>query len=484
MNCQSTPQISSHPFHWDNACSFHITNKLSLFSHIYPLSPPISIGGVGGPCAATHAGYLSFLPSSNYMNLGLFCPSAPQTLLSLGHLHSCGGGYNTTITPDTIHIFAEPDTLLDIAPLRSHSNLYPSSTGRLLEALQKHPHLSAIPFDPPPARLFPPALRRFIAIHPPLKCPERLKCLPATVLPITSHISAAQYSRLFQALELHNAQAHPPDVKLCHELSTGKHPYSTLTSADILLMRRVFGPCPQCLEGRAYKPATIRLSSRSPPTTHPGQTISFDPQKLPCPVLGGFTHKVLMVDEHTGHISQPGVKSKTTPAMFEGIHQSLQQTFNAHGHKVQVLHGDAERVNTSLGPFFGSIGTKLVVSLPGNHAHRAERSTQTVLARARSVAASLPYHLPPELTLLLHQSVGETLNNSICKASSPLTPNEALSGFKPQRAPVPFGRSALVLQPVDKRITLARVSGSLVSLISLTELGVNMGLQPGTDRTK
>ena len=87
---------------------------------------------------------------------------------------------------------------------------------------------------------------------------------------------------------------------------------------------------------------------------------------------------VTMVDENSGHISQP-----------------------AHGHKVSNLHGDAERVNTSLSPSLGSISIKLRVSLPGHHAHRAER-------RARSVAATLPYHLPPELTLLLKQSVGET----------------------------------------------------------------------------
>jgi len=94
---------------------------------------------------------------------------------------------------------------------------------------------------------------------------------------------------------------------------------------------------------------------------------------------------VTMVDENSGHISQP-----------------------AHGHKVSNLHGDAERVNTSLSPSLGSNGIKLRVSLPGHHAHRAERKHQTIDARARSVAATLPYHLPPELTLLLKQSVGET----------------------------------------------------------------------------
>ena len=248
-------------------------------------------------------------------------------------------------------------------------------------------------------------------------------------------------------------------------------------------MRKVCGPCPQCPEGRGNKTSAIRLTSPTPPTTHAGETISFDPQKLPCPVLGGFTQKVVMVDKHTGHTSQPGLPSKTTKALFNGILKIIQQRFNAHGHRVKTLHGDAERVNTALTPYLGIIGTKLIVSYPGHHAHRAERTTQTINGRARSLTASLPYHLPPELTLLLDQSIGETLNNSICKASDPLTPNEALSGFRPQRAPIQFGRCAMVPQPEDKRIAISRSTGTPLHRVPVTELGVSMGLQPGTDHT-
>lgn len=159
-------------------------------------------------------------------------------------------------------------------------------------------------------------------------------------------------------------------------------------------MRKVCGPCPQCSEGRGNKATAIRLPSLTPPTTHPGETISFDPNILPCKVLGGFTHKVTLVDEHTGHTSQPGIPSKTTPALFNGILKIIQQRFNAHGHKVKSLHGDAERVNTSLSPLLGSIGTLLKISLPGHHAHRAERKIQTIATRARSIVAGQPYLSP------------------------------------------------------------------------------------------
>ena len=49
---------------------------------------------------------------------------------------------------------------------------------------------------------------------------------------------------------------------------------------------------------------------------------------------------------------------------------------------------------------------------------------------------------------------------------------------------MPFGRSAMVLQPDDKRRTLANATGVPFSLVPVTELGVSMGLQPGTDRTR
>ena len=116
-------------------------------------------------------------------------------------------------------------------------------------------------------------------------------------------------------------------------------------------------------------------------------------------------------------------------------------------------------------------------SYPGEHAARAERSTSTIQERSRATLASLP----PELLLRLDQSVGETLNNSICKASAPLTPNEIISGFKPTRPPVAFGRVAMVLQSIDKRKDASSSTGLPVKSIGLTEIGVSMGLSPGSN---
>jgi hypothetical protein len=110
-------------------------------------------------------------------------------------------------------------------------------------------------------------------------------------------------------------------------------------------MRKVLGTCPHCPNS---KHAAIRLPSNTPTATHPGDKISFDPQQLPCPVLGGFTHVVTMVDEATGHIDQLGTASKTNAAVTNGIQKVIHVTYNANGHRVNTLHGDAERINTSL----------------------------------------------------------------------------------------------------------------------------------------
>jgi hypothetical protein len=191
-----------------------------------------------------------------------------------------------------------------------------------------------------------------------------------------------------------------------------------------------------------------------------------------------------MVDEFTGHISQPGAANKTTKAISDAMTKTIATVFNANNHKVRLLHGDAESINNALRPSMGTIGIRVASSLPGDHAQRAERSTQTVQQRSRSIIDALPYHLPTECELLLQQSVGETLNNSVCKASAPSTPNELVFAFRPQRQPVPFGRCAMVSVTDDRKLKLAQDNKTSIKLIPITELAVSMGLDPGTDKNK
>jgi len=426
------------------------------------------------------------------MNFGLYCPTFPQTLYSLGYILRCGGSYYSTSKPTPSLIVKATDyATLNISPLSSHSNLSPVNMKLLQQAKSLHPQLfNTIPTKLPPNNPLPSTLHNFIvgntsttnSLTPPL-----LQAFPASVptniSPKPTHVTAAQIRRTYEALDLHHSLHHPPDAHLIHELSTGKHRYSNLQAADIRLMRLLHGPCPHCLEGRSNKITISSQVSPTPPTTRPGENISFDPQKLPAKTPGGFTHKVTMVDKHTGHISQPGTLSKSTTSLFTGMNKNIQLVYNANGHKVDTLHGDAEAVCNSLKAPFGTQGVKVFTSIPGTHACRAERATLTVQERARATSAGLPYFLPPELSLPLDQAIGETLNNSVNKASSPFTPNEIISGFTPSKRPTEFGRVAMVVTPPEKRLSLSSANCTPPKLVPLTEMGVSMGLQPGTDNT-
>ena len=158
----STPTFSSIKIHWDNACSYNISNSPQVLQQLIPLLSPIPIGGIGGRCHATHAGYLKCLPSTNYMNFALYSSDAPQTLLSLGQLHSCGGTYHSTKNPNILTITADNTITLDITPLNDNSNLYNANIAKILAILHANKHLLLPPTNPPAVSQFTPSLRKFI----------------------------------------------------------------------------------------------------------------------------------------------------------------------------------------------------------------------------------------------------------------------------------------------------------------------------------
>ena len=407
---------------------------------------------------------------------------AMKTLISLGHIQRCGGSYHTSRDgPPTLHVFANPHTEINQAPLHPSTNLYIASHQQLLAAKTTNPHLYSTPtpthpYRPPPAQ-FPYQIRNYM--HN-LAYPMAPQCNLIQLKPLTTD----QRKRAAKALVLHEVQAHPPDDQLCAELNSGKHSYTYLTCKDVRHMRQLNGPCADCLAGRGYRPAAVKTPSVKPRADTPGAQISFDLNVLPSNVLGGFTQKVTMVDVASGHISQPGSRSKNTPDVFSAMKDTIATTYNANDHKVHTLTGDSEPINNSLITPFGSIGIKVLTKLPGTHEPIVERSTQTINDRSRAVASGLPYHLPPELVLLLDQSVGEALNNTVNSASAPQTPNEIVLGFKPTQATIPFGRVGMVTLHDDKRQSIAKKTLTPLKKIPLVELAVSMGPKAGTDRTQ
>ena len=187
------------------------------------------------------------------------------------------------------------------------------------------------------------------------------------------HINAKQRSRADAAEELHIQLHHSSDQSLCKNLSTGKLPFSTLTCSDVTLNRHLRGPCPQCTAGKSRNPP--HPPSLTPPTTSVGAVLSFDPQLLPEPSPGLHTHEIILVDEFTGHLSVVGANSKSTPAMFKALQHVIATTYNSNQHRVHTLHGDCEKVNTSLAVPLGSLVITLHTSPPGEHAASKDLSS-------------------------------------------------------------------------------------------------------------
>ena len=145
LSAEVTPTTSPNTRNlvWDCADSYHVTNDISLLTNVHPIQPN-SFAGINGSLAATHAGYLPFLPSINNMNVCYYSENFSSTLLSLGYIHACGGQFHTTEDPKAIAVFAitnDQSSLLDIAPHIPGSNTYLTSAKQLFQSLTNNPNI-------------------------------------------------------------------------------------------------------------------------------------------------------------------------------------------------------------------------------------------------------------------------------------------------------------------------------------------------------
>ena len=118
---------------YDNACSYHTTNCMSLLTRVEPITH-FEIGGIGSGVKVTHKGFLSFLPPA--FGLCYFTPSSAITsLISLGYLVCPGGTYRPDVdSPGSTTLRFSCGSFLGISPLTAN-NLSPISFCTLLLCL-------------------------------------------------------------------------------------------------------------------------------------------------------------------------------------------------------------------------------------------------------------------------------------------------------------------------------------------------------------
>lgn len=301
--------------------------------------------------------------------------------------------------------------------------------------------------------------------------------------PPTLQANATQRKRAEEAYDLHLELDCIPDEALSANITTGKIK-THLTPADVKLMRKLRPVCPCCIEGNAIAPPAPPTTAA--PATRPGQHLSYDIQQLHTPAVGGFTHQNTIVDENTGFTSLPGMINKSNQQAFNSIQSTVLTDYNAHKHKVDSVHSDAENVNTSIMPHLNAIGIDARVSIPTHFARQVERIRRTLQQRSRSCHARLPFILPATYNHLAEQSVVYNKNRTLNSRSDPmhpLTPEEAVTGTR-SKPPVPFGTVAMVRVPPDKSTARAKAHNQDPKVQPRAEIAISMGHCPKTGGTR
>ena len=440
-----------HPAYHDNGSSYNITGDKKLIYDIQPLLFPFSITGISGPILLSHSCKFYCLPHFNSLHHGYFSPNINITLFSLGHLQRNHGTYQSVNLPHHIgtNIYAPDKSLLDNPTLASNNTLPCSIT-----FLQ----------------------RNFLASSRPIALLGK-----SLIKPI---ITSEQIRRCQEVGKLISSLHQPSDLDLIRDLSHGKIA-SPLTSADVLLYRKLVGPSPSQLAGK-YKTAPA-LPSDHPPATYCGEFIHIDGHPLSKPAIGGHTHEWLCLDEFSGKVDTILTRSNRTSDVYAALDYLFATEYEANGHIPGTVRGDDEAINESLRPLLGCRKpnpVKLQLNSPSLHAQRLERTKQTLDNRALSTLNDLPYILPPKFISYLNHSVAGALNNSIHDRIAPYTPNEIFKGIKQVSIPLPFGHSFMIPQFDDKRKRIATQSDTSYRFIPKMELGVVMGYDARSDSTK
>ena len=466
----SSPPPLNLPAYYDNAASFTLSPDKRQFIHgsLQELATPIVLQAASEPLRITHSGNLACLPSLNGMNRAYYSPDLSATLISLGHLQSCGAFYTCDPARPRTHVLIYSSVggpLIGTAQRTHGTNMLPAD----LTALALDSALTASPYCGVVA-----ATKEATAPSPPPGLSG-----PGQVVHRGRRLTAEQIKRCDVVEIYHELYHHPSDASLSEIFDTGKAMPSTfLTGADVRNNRFLRGPCNHCLAGKFT--GTSHPSSTTLPAQVPGELVSFDPHLLHSPAPGGYTHEVSYSDEHTGFQIVVGAPSKSVASMTAATTAVMARYFNANGHRLQRLHGDAENVNRALVGNVGLLGVRLGVAGPGEHAQRLERNWRTVTEHSSAVLSSMCYWLPSTYEHELHKDAADVRNHIPNTQSRPLTPEEALAG---RRTPLPllFGTVCMVTQFEEKRGDIAEIHGVSPRGVAKSEVGVYMGMDRLSD---
>lgn len=271
-------------------------------------------------------------------------------------------------------------------------------------------------------------------------------------------LTSSDQLKLKMVHHLHKALSHISLSNLGNLLDSGVVEFHGLTSKDVKNYLKVYGPCPDCAEGKMVR-TPVASDHHGPvlPGSHWHSDIFY--------VTGVSNPFLLLTDQHTGFIIVKSLISKAISQLksaFSGVHSKLR----SFGRTIKYVYTDSESTFKALEPFLNDLGIQLIISGPDDHSNRAERGIRTVRERLLATLYSLSFKLPVSFVSDLMEFVTQSLNLCSNSNSGPdISARQLLTGetINPAVLEFAFGDVCLFKRPD---------SGRKHKLCSKVDLGV------------
>jgi hypothetical protein len=526
------------PRYHDCGASLTVTGELDKILNLIPLPFPIKIGGISSYITLTHKGSYKDLPSD--LSECYYSSSATATLFSLGYFQSKGGGFNAPLGMNYLEIFSPDGKIIDTAT-RLSNNLYSAFEPHAIKAnVATHTQLSdnLNQFEDPSSlalltqtdtlyqginqfQIHAPSqdinsilsfeYGKYYPLYDPdvphdtlllsviddpnasLVTPElfTLKALQYDILNISTqtslnsdrylyairHYNSEEILRAERANLLHECLGHPSDDAIISALNQGYYSYANVSPTDVRINRILRGPCVDCAQAKLNNDPMP--SSETDPAREIGDKLSWDPHHLSTPTPTGASAVVKVVDEKSGAYFVWISKSYKHPDLYDCLKKGILKNFNSFGHRVKVIHGDAEKVMDPLSILLATNNITLTCSPPEQHAQRVERYYKTATNMALAVLASLPFVVPPTHLPALDVYISQCMRDIVNSRSAPHTPNYLIqSKHSTRNATHPltkWGTVCMVKDTHTQIIGRTHIQETIAKATSKAEIGIMMG---------
>eukprot|EP01034_Spumella_vulgaris_P022924 gene22924-29102_t len=235
--------------------------------------------------------------------------------------------------------------------------------------------------------------------------------------------SAEQVKRASECKEFHERTGHQGKQATLDSLDANTFSDNHLTSRDYLAMEDIWGPCPNCIQGKMTAPAAVSKSRTEPPVVG---------EKLHADIV--FVHGdpyLLAEEDQSLYLAVMKLQLGKSKLSLEREFDALLSHFSSYGHKVKEIYTDHENNLGSTAVHLGHKGVLLTQAPAKGHSPKLERQVRTLRERMRTILTTLRYTLPNKLYRYLVEYIVTCLNNGTNSITSNRSPREIITGVKP-----------------------------------------------------